>query len=601
MALSYDDIVAKAADQTLTVREAIEYAMAKPNVSENHFKQLRALRNTWEKTGLPADITLAEMRKQENWSRLGKDVNKSANKFGNFQALELNIRPILEESGVLNLTVPGPGGKGEIRVYPLITGGKGSGSLSGGAQRTGLAGERPMRSLIPQDDIEKIYSEAIPEIRAKQGDVAADVALYHKATFQRPEQILGDSAIKKADVVVSKDYVTVKGVTKGKKTRPTVKYPVGSPMADLITRNLESSKSEKLFDITPKVYDDAYRASISPRLVAGFEDALPLIDANDPSKGVVSTPSATRSFMVKIVTDELGYPDDVAQAMMGHTDSSILSRNYRGLKPLEGMGQIVDNLLVGVRDKFGGFGEDAANFTSTLTEEERRELAAAQVAEAKAKTEGYLSDALEKQKKRVEYYQSEEGQKFMEGQQALAKKEIEQKLELQAFEAEMKAQMKAEKEPEPKQPKVYEPETTAKAKEITEFLKGFGKFALAGLGITGIATASKEAYAKEMGESGSTLLALGAGAATGAYEALEPMPLAFMRPQEAGRGSDIVPTDERGRPQYKFVEAQEEQMKQLMKAGLSQRGAPARPMDKQMSDLQGIRPDIEITYPNEEK
>jgi len=475
MPLSYDELVDKAMDQTLTVREAIDYAMAKPNVSENHFKQLRALRNTWDKTGLPDDITLAEMRKEQNWSRLGKDVNKSGNKFGNFQALEKNIRPILEESGAINTMVPGPGGKGQIRVYPLITGGKGSGSLSGAAQRTGLAGERPMRGLIGQDDIEKLYSEALPEIRASHGDIAADVALYHKATFQRPEQILGDSAILKSDVAITDEYVTVKGVTKGKKTRPTVKYPVGSPMADLILRNYESTSSDKLFNIPPKTYDDAYRASISPRLLAGFENELPLLDANDPSKGVVTTPSATRSIMVKIVTDELGYPDDVAEAMMGHTDSSILSRNYRGLKPMEGMGKIVDSLLVGVREGFQGFGDDASTFTSTLSEEDRRELAKAQVAEAKSKTETYESDALKKQRERVAYLTSEEGQKFLEGQQSLAKKEIEQKLELQVFEAQKKAEMKAasQVDVEIKGPEL-DNDMKKGMQELAEFFKGIG-------------------------------------------------------------------------------------------------------------------------------
>lgn len=444
MALSYEEFVEKAADQTLTVREAIEYAMTRPTTSENHFKQLRALRNTWDKTGLPEDITLAEMRKQDNWSRLGKNINKHSNKYGNFQALETNIRPIFEEAGILNLTIPGPGGQGQIKVYPLITGGKGSGSLSGGAQRTDLAGERPMRGLIPQDDIEKIYSEAIPKMRAEYGDAVADLAEYHKATFQRPKQLIGDSAITKADVTITDEFVTIKGVTKGTKTRPTVKYPIGSPIADLVIRNYESTKSEKLFDVNLSTYDEAYRATISPKLVAGFEDMLPLFDANDPSKGVISSPSATRSFMVRILTEELGYPDDVAEVMMGHKDSSILTRNYRGLKPNEGMGKIIDSLLIGVRDGFGGFGDNAANFTANLTEEERRELAKAQVAEAKDKTETYLSDALEKQKTRVAYLESPEGQKLLAGIDALERQEITRKVELQQFEADERARVKAD-------------------------------------------------------------------------------------------------------------------------------------------------------------
>ena len=308
-----------------------------------------------------------------------------------------------------------------------------------------------MQKPIPYDDIEKIYSEAVPEIRAQYGDAVADLAQYHKATFQRPEQLIGDSAIKKSDVTITDDFVTVRGVTKGKKNRPNIKYPIGSPMADLIIRNYESSASDKLFDVTQSTYDKAYRTSISPRLLAGFEDFLPLFDAKDPSKGVITSPSATRSFMSVIVRDELGYPTDVTEAMMGHTDSSILSRNYAGFKPFEGLGKIADDLLIGVRDKFGGFGEDASNFTSTLTEEERRELAKAQVAEAKNKTENYLSDTLKKQKERIEFLQSEEGQKFLEGQDAIERQQITRELELEQFKKAERARLQPETAPAPKQ------------------------------------------------------------------------------------------------------------------------------------------------------
>lgn len=130
-----------------------------------------------------------------------------------------------------------------------------------------------------------------------------------------------------------------------------------------------------------------------------------------------------------------------------------------------------------------------------------------------------------------------------------------------------------------------------KFKALADGLMKTGKFAIGGLGVAGLLTASEEAYTKEMEESGSKVRALGAGAVTGAYEALEPLPIGFIRPQPVGEGSDVVPTDESGEPSYPFIEQYEAEQAQ------KQSGVPTE--DENL--MEGIQADIEITYPREEE
>jgi len=121
-------------------------------------------------------------------------------------------------------------------------------------------------------------------------------------------------------------------------------------------------------------------------------------------------------------------------------------------------------------------------------------------------------------------------------------------------------------------------------KNLADLMKQSGKFVLGGLGITGIIAASEEAYSKEMEESGSTLRALGAGAATGLYETVEPLPLGFVRPQPVGEGSDVVPTGPSGEPRYPFIEQYEARQKSTE--------------DEEL--LEGIQADIKVKYPRGE-
>jgi len=436
MALTTDQLASKASSMELTVGEAIDYASQLPGVSEDAKKKLRALKSGLPKAGLSLDLPYTEMRRQENWSLLSKEVG-GANRFRNFQALESAIRPVLKAEGVLNLNVDTPDGR-TIEAYPLIVGGKGSGSLSQATQRTGLAGERPMRGLIPEVALNQIYAEAIPKVVENYDQPTADLLEYHKATFQRPEQLVGDSAILKSEVTVRDGVVTVNGLRKGNKSRPALSFPVESPMGALIVRNLESGTGDKLFDTTLSRFDSAFRETISPSLLGAFEDVLPLYDANDPSRGVISTPSAIRSALTQVLTVEKGYPDDIVEAMMGHIDSSILTRNYRGAKPAKGMGEIITGTYLGNTPEYAGFGGEGGGIM--LTPEQQKTMAEAQVSEAQAKRDQAALDSLKARREQIEFLQSQEGQEFLRKEEEYLLSEAERQARIKARQDEIKAE-----------------------------------------------------------------------------------------------------------------------------------------------------------------
>jgi len=436
MALSTDELAVKASKMELTVGEAIDYALELPGVSDNKKKQIRALKSGLPKAGINLDLPYTEMRRQENWSLLSKEVG-GANRYGNFQSLESSVRPVLQAEGVLNLNIETPDGR-TLEAYPLIVGGKGSGSLSGGSQRTGLAGERPMQGLIPEVALNQIYQEALPKVVENYDQPTADLIEYHKATFQRPEQLIGDSAILKSDVSVKDGVVTIKGLRKGNKSRPTVTFPAESPVGALVIRNLETGEGEKLFDTTPAKFDSAFRETISPSLLGAFEDVLPLYDANDPSRGVVSTPSAIRSAMTRILGVEKGYPDDIVEAMMGHIDASILTRNYRGAKPAKGMGDIITGLYLGDTPSYAGFGGEGGGIV--LTPEQQKSVAEAQVSEAQAKRDQSALDSLNARKERIQFLQSPEGQEFLRQEEEYLLSEAERQARIKARQDELKAE-----------------------------------------------------------------------------------------------------------------------------------------------------------------
>ena len=54
-----------------------------------------------------------------------------------------------------------PGSDLEVAMYPKLAGA----GTTVGTQRTGMAGERPMRGLLPMEDFTKMYAEAVPLLK----------------------------------------------------------------------------------------------------------------------------------------------------------------------------------------------------------------------------------------------------------------------------------------------------------------------------------------------------------------------------------------------------------------------------------------------------
>lgn len=626
MALSYEELISKAADQSLTVRDVIDYGLSRPGVSANAKKKISALQSGFKTMGLDVNMPYVDLRNSTILELFNPEfAPDESNRFGNLSSLELPLQQAIEAAEF-------PPEKRAL--YPVLAGaGNRADKLGlGGTQRTGLVGERPMRGLITNAELEEIYDDKLKTI--PDGDTRAAL-LYHRYTGTRIEHLVGENGIKLSDISVTTSEDGVKKVTVAmygnpKKNRPQV--VLTGPLADLIAQQADSRKTagakpgEKLFNVSKEKFTSTFNSTIRPVLEERYADRLPI---DNKTKKVVSSPTAIRHILPRMLKDEFRVPVDMRKAFMGHTETEIVDRNYAGKTGNVAVGSLVENLLGDAAAKTNnttidakiasyGFELPALNNTrqatpitpftfsedtmergveaprvqvSTETEEEIKANAKAAVERAGRVAQ---EESLKKLQAEIEEMETKTSPEYL----ALQEKFLRGQAEEKRLKDEIKKKISDEDKPAPK---VFDEETTKKAQDMSDFFKGFGKFALAGLGITGVVTASRDAYAKEMQESGSTLRAIGAGAATGAYEALEPTPLAFMRPQEAGKGSDIVPSDAAGKPSYPFVERKEKELLQQMKAGLAQRGAPARPLDKQMSELQGIRPDIEITYPNEEK
>ena len=81
----------------------------------------------------------------------------------------------------------------------------------------------------------------------------------------------------------------------------------------------------------------------------------------------------------------------------------------------------------------------------------------------------------------------------------------------------------------------------SRGRNLSKTITGLG---IGGLGVYGIFGEGQKAYADVKEATGSEALGTAAGIARGAYEALEPLPLGFMRPQPVGEGSELIPNYE---------------------------------------------------------
>lgn len=346
MALTEIEFVEKMKAGTATVEEAISFATSRPTISKNAKGRINALTSGFKKMGLDVTMPFKDLKADDVLTLFTKEGSPDkSNRAPNLQALENSIVDLRNKYGLSGIMEKVPGSELEKPMYPQLTG---AGTVAG-TQRTGMAGERPMRGLLPMEDFAKMYAEAVPLIEQEYGQATADLVRYHATTSNRPSQLQG---LRKSDVTVSGSTITVAGkkVTKtDKKGRPALSFDLDSPTGQLLKRNLDSSKSEFLFDTSDAKFNDAFAKHITPRLEA-FSDVLPLAetkvegpDGVQLSEKPVTTPSAVRSIVPKIMLDQYNVPEGLVQGMMGHVNDSILRRNYAGLAPSTDIPKLLEN------------------------------------------------------------------------------------------------------------------------------------------------------------------------------------------------------------------------------------------------------------------
>ena len=346
MALTEIEFVEKMKAGTATVEEAISFATSRPTTSKNAKRRINALTSGFKKMGLDVTMPFKDLKADDVLTLFTKEGSPDkSNRAPNLQALENSILDLRNKYGLSGIMEKVPGSELEKPMYPQLAGA----GTTAGTQRTGMAGERPMRGLLPMEDFAKMYAEAVPLIEQEYGQATADLVRYHATTSNRPSQLQG---LRKSDVTVSGSTITVAGkkVTKtDKKGRPALSFDLDSPTGQLLKRNLDSSKSEFLFDTSDAKFNDAFAKHITPRLEP-FSDVLPLAetkvegpDGVQLSEKPVTTPSAVRSIVPKIMLDQYNVPEGLVQGMMGHVNDSILRRNYAGLAPSTDIPKLLEN------------------------------------------------------------------------------------------------------------------------------------------------------------------------------------------------------------------------------------------------------------------
>ena len=370
MALTEIEFVEKLKAGTATVEEAIDFAKSRPTVSKGAKGRINALISGFKKMGLDITMPYKDLKSDDVLKLFTKEGSPDkSNRATNLQALENGINDLFSRYGISGVMEKVPGSDLEVAMYPKLAGA----GTTAGTQRTGMAGERPMRGLLPMEDFIKIYAEAVPMIESEYDQATADLIRYHATTSNRPSQL---QKLTKSDVTISGNKITVAGkkVTKtDKKGRPPLSFDLDSATGQLLKRNLDSSKSNFLFDTTDAKFNEAFAKHITPRLEP-FSDVLPLAeikvegpDGIQLSEKPVTSPSAVRSIVPKILLDQYNVSEGLVQGVMGHVNDSILRKNYAGLAPSTDIPKLLENPS---SFAVGDFGTTAKNINLDLLSEE---------------------------------------------------------------------------------------------------------------------------------------------------------------------------------------------------------------------------------------
>ena len=378
MALTDIELGKKAKDGTLTLGEAWDFAMSKAD--EKQKKRINPIKSGAKTLGIDLSTPYKDLKQADVIKLFTVEGSPDAkNRAYNLQTLEALVRPVMERYGATAAMETVAEGVDEI-MYPQLAGAKGL----AGTQRTGLAGERPMQGLLPKEELDKIYAEATPLVAAEYGQPTSDLLEYHKATANRPEQLLG---LKKSDVTIVGDTITVKGkvtTKKDHKGRPELSFDTNSRLGRLLKQNYDTSTSDYLFDVTDGDFTDAFNKHIGTRLQP-FANILPAkeIKSRSPAGELVrnyepvTTPSVIRSIVPRFRLEQYNVNENFVEGMMGHVNPSILKKNYAGFVPQKDLPALIESPVDFAGGEFGATQTGRVNL-DLLTDEQKEALASEQ-------------------------------------------------------------------------------------------------------------------------------------------------------------------------------------------------------------------------------
>jgi|11_taG_2_1085331.scaffolds.fasta_scaffold01636_4 integrase len=405
MALTDIELGKKAKDGTLTLGEAWDFAMSKAD--EKQKKRINPIKSGAKTLGIDLSTPYKDLKQADVIKLFTVEGSPDAkNRAYNLQTLEALVRPVMERYGATAAMETVAEGVDEI-MYPQLAGAKGL----AGTQRTGLAGERPMQGLLPKEELDKIYAEATPLVAAEYGQPTSDLLEYHKATANRPEQLLG---LKKSDVTIVGDTITVKGkvtTKKDHKGRPELSFDTNSRLGRLLKQNYDTSTSDYLFDVTDGDFTDAFNKHIGTRLQP-FANILPAkeIKSRSPAGELVrnyepvTTPSVIRSIVPRFMLEQYNVNENFVEGMMGHVNPSILKKNYAGFVPQKDLPALIESPVDFAGGEFGTTQTGRVNL-DLLTDEQKEALASEQqttiLAEERAKQSQAAAATAEAEAKRT--------------------------------------------------------------------------------------------------------------------------------------------------------------------------------------------------------
>ena len=161
MALTEIEFAQKATDGTLTFAEAWEFG--KSQATDAAKPRINALKSGFDKMGLDFNMLYKDLKDPEVLKLFRKETSPDkSGRAGNLQGLETAIEPTFKKFSI-NLLTEEVGDGLKQPMYPTLAGA----GAPAGTQRTGMAGERPMRGLLPMEDFTKIYVEAVPLIHCR--------------------------------------------------------------------------------------------------------------------------------------------------------------------------------------------------------------------------------------------------------------------------------------------------------------------------------------------------------------------------------------------------------------------------------------------------